>query len=156
MDTHSTQITRHIKAPRQKVYRALLDVEKLPLWKVPDGMMMQVHEFEGRVGGAFRISLTYDGPNETGKTTAQTDTYHGRYVELIPDTKIVEEDEFETSDPALQGVMTISMTLTDRDGGADLVAVHDGLPKGVSAADNQLGWEMALKKLAALVEAEPF
>jgi hypothetical protein len=49
--------------------------------------------------------------------------------------------------------MTITITLADADGGTDLVAVHDGLPRGVSSADNEIGWRMALEKLAALVEA---
>jgi hypothetical protein len=35
----------------------------------------------------------------------------------------------------------------------DLLAVHDGLPRGLSPADNETGWPMALAKLAALVEA---
>ena len=61
--------------------------------------------------------------------------------------------EFETNDPALQGEMTITITLVDADGGTDLHAVHDGLPSGVSTADNDIGWRMALEKLAALVEA---
>jgi hypothetical protein len=43
-------------------------------------------------------------------------------------------------------------TLADADGGTDLVAVHDGLPRGVSPADNETGWRMALAKLAALVD----
>jgi hypothetical protein len=30
--------------------------------------------------------------------------------------------------------------------------VHDDLPPGVLPADNELGWRMALDKLAALVE----
>jgi hypothetical protein len=30
--------------------------------------------------------------------------------------------------------------------------VHDNLPRGVSPADNEMGWRMALDKLAALVE----
>ena len=54
------------------------------------------------------------------------------------------------------GTMTITTSLTDADAGAgtDLVAVHDGLPAGVSAADNELGWWMALEKLAALLEPQ--
>jgi hypothetical protein len=62
-------------------------------------------------------------------------------------------DEFETADPALRGEMTITITLVDADGGTDLHAVHDGLPPGVAPADNELGWRLALAKLAALVEA---
>jgi hypothetical protein len=65
---------------------------------------------------------------------------------------VVEKDEFETADPALQGTMTITISLTDADGGTDLVATHEGLPPGVSTADNEIGWDMALAKLAALVE----
>jgi uncharacterized protein YndB with AHSA1/START domain len=135
------------------VFRALLDARAVAKWKVPDGMTCQVHSFDAREGGSFRISLTYDAPTETGKTTAHTDTYHGRFVRLIPDEQVVEVDEFETTDPALRGEMTITITLTDADGGTELVAVHDGLPGGVSPADNETGWHMALAKLAALVEA---
>jgi uncharacterized protein YndB with AHSA1/START domain len=99
------------------------------------------------------ISLTYDAPTGTGKTTARTDTYHGRFVKLVPNEQVVEVDEFETTDPALRGEMTITITLVDADGGTDLHAVHDGLPPGVSPTDNELGWRLALAKLAALVEA---
>jgi len=38
--------------------------------------------------------------------------------------------------------------------GTDLLAVHDGLPPGLSPADNEAGWRMSLDKLAALVEAD--
>ena len=31
--------------------------------------------------------------------------------------------------------------------------IHDGIPPGVSAQDNEIGTEMALGKLAALVES---
>ncbi len=106
-----------------------------------------------REGGSFRISLTYDAPTETGKTTAHTDTYHGRFVKLVPDEQVVEVLEFETTDPGMQGEMTITTTLTDADGGTEILAVHDGLPRGVSPADNELGWRMSLTKLAAFVEA---
>ncbi len=50
--------------------------------------------------------------------------------------------------------MTITIALADADGGGtDVLAVHDGLPPGLSTADNETGWRMSLGKLAALVEA---
>jgi uncharacterized protein YndB with AHSA1/START domain len=49
--------------------------------------------------------------------------------------------------------MTITIALADADGGTEILAVHDGLPPGVPAADNEAGWRSSLSKLAALVEA---
>ena len=150
----STRISCHIKAPRAKVYRALLNANSVAQWKVPTGMTCQVHEFDAREGGAIWISLTYESPTASGKTDARTDRYRGRFVKLVPNERVVEVDEFETTDPALQGEMTITIALVDADDGTELVAVHEGLPSGVSRADNETGWRMALAKLARLVETE--
>jgi hypothetical protein len=49
--------------------------------------------------------------------------------------------------------MTITITLADADGGTELLPVHDGLPRGLSTADNEEGWRQALAKLAELVES---
>ena len=149
----STRISQHVRAPRASVYRALLEPRAVATWKVPPGMTCHVHEFDAREGGRLRISLTYDEPTGTGKTTPLTDTYHGRFVKLVPDEQVVEVDEFETQDPAFSGKMTITITLADAEGGTSVLAVHDGLPPGVSPADNETGWRMALARLAALVEA---
>lgn len=149
----STRINIHVNAPRDVVYGALLDARAVQTWMVPTGMTSEVHEFEPREGGTFRISLTYDAPTGTGKTTAQTDTFHGRFVKLVPHEQVVETVEFESPDPAMQGEMTISFRLVDRDGGTEVQAVHDGLPPGLSPADNETGWRSSLGKLAALVES---
>ena len=153
MATTCTRISRHVNAHRAHVYRALLDPRSVATWMVPSGMTSHVHAFDAREGGSFRISLTYDAPTGTGKTTAHTDTYHGRFVKLVPNKQVVEVMEFETTDPAMRGEMTVTFTLTDSDGGTDVRAVHDNLPPGVSPADNETGWRMALDKLAALVDA---
>jgi uncharacterized protein YndB with AHSA1/START domain len=149
----STRIARRVKAPREIVYRAFLDARAVATWMVPTGMTSHVHAFEGREGGTFRISLTYDAPTGVGKTTAHTDTFHGRFVKLVPNERGVEVVEFETADPTLRGEMTITITLADADGGTDVLAVHDGLPRGLPAGDNVAGWRSSLAKLAALVEA---
>jgi uncharacterized protein YndB with AHSA1/START domain len=136
------------------VYDALLDPVAVAQWKVPAGMTCEVHRFDAREGGQLRISLTYDAPDRTGKTSGRTDTYRGRFTRLVRDELVVEVDEFETSDPALAGEMTITIRLGDAsDGsGTELVAVHDGLPASVSPADNATGWSESLARLAALVE----
>lgn len=120
---------------------------------MPTGMTSRVHAFDAREGGSFRITLTYDAPTGTGKTTAHADTYHGRFVRLVPDEQVVEVVEFESADPALRGEMTITIALADAGGGTDVLAVHDGLPPAVSPSDNEVGWQSSLAKLAALVEA---
>jgi uncharacterized protein YndB with AHSA1/START domain len=148
----TTRVSQYIKASRQQIYRALLNPDAIAKWRVPDGMRARVQEFNPREGGAIRVSLTYDDPSMTGKTTAHTDTYRGRFAKLIPDQQIVEVNEFETADPSLRGEMTITISLTDASGGTNLVAEHEGLPPGVSELDNETGWKMALTKLARLVE----
>ena len=40
------------------------------------------------------------------------------------------------------------------DRGTDVVGLHENLPPGVSAADNETGWRMALAKLAALAVSQ--
>lgn len=142
-----------MNAPPAAVYRALLDARAVATWMVPTGMTSRVHAFDAREGGSFRISLTYDSPTAAGKTTAQTDTFHGRFVRLVENEKVVEVVEFETTDPSLRGEMTITIALTEADGGTDVLATHDGLPAGLNEMDNEAGWRSSLGKLAGLVEA---
>jgi uncharacterized protein YndB with AHSA1/START domain len=151
---YSTQASRHIRAPRSAVYRALLDAGAIAQWRVPAGMSSHVHEFDAREGGSFRVSLTYDAPTGTGKSASHTDTYHGHFVKLVPDEQVVEVFEFETADPDLRGEMTMTTTLTDADGGTDVLVVHEGVSDKVPPADNETGTRMALAKLAKLTEAD--
>jgi uncharacterized protein YndB with AHSA1/START domain len=148
----ATHVRRHVRAPRARVYRALLDAGAIAAWRVPDGMTSVVHEFDAREGGSFRISLTYDAPDRAGKTAAATDTYHGRFERLVPGERVVEVVEFETDDLALRGEMTITTTLADAGDGTDVSIVHEGLPDSVPAADNEAGTRMSLDNLARLVE----
>ena len=149
----TTRVTRHLRAPRSVVYAALLDPEAVARWKVPPGMTCEIHAFDPREGGELRLSLTYVDQGRTGKTVGRTDTYRGRFVTLVPDREVVEVDEFETDDPALRGPMTITVSLTDAEGGTLLTALHDGLPPGVPAEANEQGWQESLTRLATLVEA---
>ncbi|QWB27264.1 MULTISPECIES: SRPBCC family protein [Streptomyces] len=153
---YTTRVSGHVDAPRPAVYRALLSAEAVERWRVPDDMRAEVHEFDAREGGRFRVSLTYDAPGATGKSAAHTDTYHGHFARLVPDEQVVEVLAFESADPAMSGPMTMTTTLTDaQGGGTDVLVVHEGIPDAVPAADNETGTRMALANLARYVETGP-
>ncbi|MFB7927818.1 SRPBCC family protein [Streptomyces sp. NPDC056039] len=153
---YTTRVSGHVDAPRPAVYRALLSAEAVERWRVPDDMRAEVHEFDAREGGRFRVSLTYDAPGATGKSAAHTDTYHGHFARLVPDEQVVEVLAFESADPAMSGPMTMTTTLTDAEGGGtDVLVVHEGIPDAVPAADNETGTRMALANLARYVESGP-
>ena len=134
------------------MYAALLDSRAVETWRVPDDMIARVEEWEATEGGRFRVSLTYRGEQRAGKTEGATDTYFGHFARLVPDEQVVEELEFETTDPDLAGVMTMTFTLRDVDGGTEVDLFHEGLPDVVPPEDNATGTRMALTKLAAYVE----
>lgn len=150
----TTRLERVIDAPPAAVYAALLSPDAVQRWMVPDDMSSVVHSFDAREGGRFRISLTYDSGGGVGKTAAHTDTHHGRFVRLVPDTVVVQAVTFESDDPSMQGEMTISYDLSPSDaGGTRLVATHEDLPLGLDPSENELGWSMSLDKLARLVSS---
>ena len=149
----STKVSRVIKASRKAIYRALTDPAALVKWRVPDGMTARMHEFDARPGGRYRMSLTYrDAKGAPGKTTADTDTFEGRFVELVPDEKIVEVIVFEADDAKFAGEMTMTTSLADTEGGTLMTILHENLPTGVRPEDNELGTTMSLRKLAEFVE----
>lgn len=149
----TTEVSRHLAAPRRRVYEALTTGSEVAQWRFPGGMTCHIHDFEAVVGGRIRVSLTYTSADGIGKSSDRTDTYSGRFTTLVPDELVVEVDEFETDDPTMRGEMTMTIRLTDAEGGGTLLsASHEGVPAGVSPADNELGWRNALDRLAQLVE----
>jgi uncharacterized protein YndB with AHSA1/START domain len=150
----STRVSKTIEAPRATLFRACLDPVALAAWRVPDNMESQVHAFDARKGGTFRISLTYKDPQLSpgGKTSEATDTFQGRFVELVENEKIVEAVRFESPDQAFGGEMKVTTSFTDTDQGTEVTILCEGIPPGVRPEDNEAGTEQSLQKLAAVVQ----
>jgi uncharacterized protein YndB with AHSA1/START domain len=153
----TTSVSRVINAPRPRVYQSFLSGDAVASWLAPAGMRATVHRFEPREGGEIRMSLTYLNVEESpdgkgGKSTSDTDTFSGRFVELTPDEKIVWRTEFESPDPALAGAMTLIWSLADADGGTEVTVRCENIPRGVRPEDNEEGSRSTLEKLAAFLE----
>lgn len=150
----TTRVSRHIKARRRDVYKAFVDRDMVASWLAPGTMRCVVHEFEPREGGRFRMSLIYqdpaDGPG--GKTTEDTDTFHGRFVQLVPNERVVQVVEFESEQPGMSGKMRVTWDLADAGHGTDVTVVCEDLPRGIRLEDNEAGSALSLQKLARLVE----
>ena len=154
MTRPSTRVSRIIKASRKAVYNACLDADALAKWRVPDNMTARVHLFEAREGGTYRMSLTYRNPQQSpgGKTSEDTDTFQGRFVELVADERIVEAIAFESRDSGYAGEMRMTTRLADAEDGTDVTILCEGLPPGIRPEDNETGTRQSLQKLAALLE----
>ena len=83
-----------------------------------------------------------------GKTSEHADIFHGRFLELGPDKRIVELVEFESADPAFAGVMTITTTLVPVSEGTEVTFTAKNVPAGIRPEDHQKGMKSTLENLA--------
>ena len=149
-----TRTSRVISDRPEKVYAAFLDPAALVDWLPPAEMTGEIHEFDARVGGGYRISLFYPRDERAfrGKTSDREDMVNVRFVELAPPRRIVEAVSFVTTDPALFGEMTMTATFGEVTGGTEVTLVFENLPPGLRAEDNEAGSRLSLEQLARRFE----
>lgn len=144
--TRTLRLTRVIKAPAERVYQCFLDADAYAKWLPPHGFTGKVHKMEPKVGGAYRMSFsTLD--------RKMTHFFGGRFVELVPNKRIVHTDRFE--DPAMGlSEMTVTIDLVPVKGGTELRIEQRGIPAGPAADGAPFGWSQSLDNLAALCEVD--
>ncbi|MCC7253988.1 SRPBCC family protein [Hyphomicrobium sp.] len=145
--------SRVIAAPPATIYQALVDPHAVAAWRPPKGMRGEIFAFEARQGGTYRMALIYESnPASRGKSCANTDVVEGRFLEFVPEQRVVERVRFDTPDPAFAGEMTITTTLAPVDGGTEVTVVCENVPEGITAADHEAGLTSTLANLAAFTE----
>jgi uncharacterized protein YndB with AHSA1/START domain len=152
--TRTDTASRVINAPRERIYRAFVDPESLVRWLPPAGMSARMDKFDPRVGGGYRMTLTYDAPDASvqGKSSKNSDVVEGRFTELVPNERIVQVTEFDSDDPAFAGAMTMTWSLADAPGGTEVTIRADNVPEGISKQDHDAGLKSSLENLAAFSE----
>ena len=143
-------LSRLIKAPRDVVWAAWSDPEKLAAWWVPEPARCQVTALELQPGGSFTTRISEDGgaflPHldacflavEDGKSIVFTDALTGGWR------------------PAGQGFMTATITFADHQGGTEYAArVMHGSPTDRRKHEDlgfHDGWVTVADQLARFVE----
>lgn len=145
MTTGTITLHRVLRAPPERIYRALLDPDALAKWLPPHGFTGRVLHMDARVGGGYRMQFTNLG-------NGQAISFGGTYQELVPGERLVKADRFD--DPNLPGEMLTTITLKAVAVGTELTAVQQGIPAVIPTEACYLGWQESLQLLALLVEAE--
>jgi uncharacterized protein YndB with AHSA1/START domain len=145
--------TRVILASGRSLFRAFVDREMLASWRAPDGMHARIERFDPRIGGGYRIVLTYadGGAAQSGKASASEDIAEVRFLEL-DETRIVEEIRFASEDPRLSLPMTLTTSFEPLADGTKVTMAATGVPDAIDAEAHRTGIAQALRNLARLTE----
>ena len=141
----TVRLHRVLATKPEKVYRAFLEPDAMAKWLPPNGFTCTVHQFEGKVGGAFKMSFR-------NFTTGGSHSFGGKYLELVPNERVRYTDVFD--DPNLPGEMQVTVTLKAVAVGTDMTVVQEGIPDLIPPEACYLGWQESLRNLARLVEPE--
>lgn len=142
-----------VHAPADRVFTALVDRDALERWLAPVGMTARFERFDAVPGGSYRLVLTYDDPaTAAGKATPDSDVVEVRYVDIVRGERVVQAVDFESSDPAFAGTMTMTWAVHPVVGGTLVEIVAEGVPDGITTADHAAGMASSLANLATEVE----
>ena len=145
--------SRVIGASPETLYRAFVDPASLLRWLPPSGMKAELERFEPREGGTYRMVLRYEGvEHPPGKSSEHSDVVEGRFVELVPDVRVVQDVDFVSNDPAFAGTMRMTWSLIRVAAGTEVAIACENVPDGISKADHDAGLKSSLENLAAFVE----
>lgn len=142
---NTIRIHRILTAPPERVYRAFLEPDAIVKWNAPYGFTAQVHHLDATVGGGYRMSFVNFG-------TGTVHSFGGKYLELVPNERIVSSDTFD--DPNLPGEMKMTFEFKAVSCGTELTITQEDLPDIIPPEHCYLGWQESLNLLAKLVEPQ--
>ena len=147
------QASRVIRAPHRRVFEAFVNEAAIARWLPPAGARAIIKEFDPRPGGAFKMTLVFDGAGRTkGKTTRNSDTVEGSFVSVIAPKLIEQEFTFVSEDPQFAGRLLVTWRLEEESDGTRVNVTATNVPAGIKVEDHRAGIASSLSNLAAYLE----
>jgi uncharacterized protein YndB with AHSA1/START domain len=135
----SLQIKRFINAPRSRVYAAWTDPSQLKQWWGPESVRTRKFAADVRVGGKYHWDLINQEDEEM--------SVFGEYRELVPEKKIAFTWKWDDDDVWENRNSIVTIELSDRDGGTELILNHEQLPSEESRDRHNQGWNSVFDQL---------
>jgi glutathione S-transferase len=142
-ETFELQLSRFIRAPRDRVFDAFVTREALTAWMCPRGMSISEATVDARVGGRYRVVMrARDG---------SIFIVGGAYREIERPGRLVYTWQWEGETmPKVETLITL--TFTERDGGTHLDMHHTGFPDTGMRDPHAAGWSSTFNRLTDLLD----
>ncbi len=138
MEPNKVKLQRVLTASPKKVYRAFSDGNALSAWLPPYGFYCQVHQFNFKLGGAFKMSFT-------NFTTNGSHSFGVSFLEIVPSDLLIYSDKFD--DPNLLGEIITTVKFIKVSCGTELQITQEGIPDVIPSEICYLGWQESLECL---------
>ena len=134
----SLTVTRLIKAPRAKVFKAWTVPRELRKWWGPEGYTCPSAEVDLRVGGRYRLGFQGEegAPFHVG----------GVYREIVRPAKLVFSWRWESSEPDGEETL-VTVHFRDAVGGTEIEIIHEMFETAKSRNSHKQGWTSCFVKL---------
>ncbi len=98
--------------------------------------------------------MSYNTPDHStaGKSSEHIDIVSGRFIEIVPDKRIVQAVNFESEDAAFDGTMIMTWSLAEVPSGTRVTISWENVPYGISKEDHDEGLKPTLDNLANYLE----
>ena len=154
MTTRVDSASRLIYASPSDIYQAFAHPGSMEQWLPPEDMIGKMLHFDFRIGGSYRMRLTYkDAYDGLGKTSDDSDEVQAQVVNLEPGQRVVQEINFESDDPSFAGTMRRTWTFEPSDDSTYVIVRAENVPDGIRPEDHQAGLDSTLANLARFTEA---
>lgn len=137
----SLRLTRVVKAPREEVFRAWTEPERLARWACPAHATIARVEVDLRVGGAYAIYM--EGAEEGQEYTAA-----GTYREIAPPERLAFTWDW-VQEAHRMGDTLVTVELHAVGDATEVVLSHEGFPAPDATAGHAEGWTSCLDRLEA-------
>jgi uncharacterized protein YndB with AHSA1/START domain len=137
-------ITREFDAPKHLVFKAYTTPELVKRWWSAKRGAVQVADIDLRVGGQWRYVSVTDNGFEVA--------FHGEYLEIVPDEKLVSTEIYEIPDQGDSPPTTNTATFTEVDGRTTLTVLVQCPSKEVRDMIIESGMEAGMQDAFDLLE----
>ncbi len=135
------ELAREVPAPREAVWKALIEPDELPRWWGPNGFTTQSIELDLRVGGGYRFAMQ----------PPEGEAFHlsGAFTEVEPPARLAYTFVWDPPNPDDQETLA-TLSLEEAGDSTRLTLVQGPFATEERIALHRDGWTESLEKLASL------